>query len=207
MKKNILKIGNFQSGMTYVELIVVLSIFSVMTSISVFNYGAFQNKVDARNLATDIAIKLVEAQKASVFGQLNSHNYINNWKPSYGLYFTLSANGLADNKSFNYFADLNNSTGYDDGSCSPSSLSGECLEKINLTKGSTIKTLVIYYQNGTSQSINDVTLLFTRPDSGAFFRSNAGLSGGINYLEITVQTQGSKEAKIRLYATGRVDVV
>ncbi|KKQ07855.1 MAG: hypothetical protein US18_C0006G0001, partial [Parcubacteria group bacterium GW2011_GWB1_36_5] len=49
-------------GMTYVELIVVLSIFAVMSSIVLFNYGEFQAKVDIKNLASDIALKIVEAQ-------------------------------------------------------------------------------------------------------------------------------------------------
>ena len=46
-------------GMTYVELIVVLGIFAVMLSISMFNYKRFQGKVDIKNLANDIALKLV----------------------------------------------------------------------------------------------------------------------------------------------------
>ena len=67
-----LKIGNYNRGMTYVELIVVLSIFSIMTSVVLFNYGAFQAKVDIKNLASDIALKIVEAQKSALSGKLST---------------------------------------------------------------------------------------------------------------------------------------
>ena len=47
--------------MTYIELIVVLSIFAVMSSVVIFNYGLFQARIDIKNLASDIALKFVEA--------------------------------------------------------------------------------------------------------------------------------------------------
>ena len=56
--------------MTYVELIVVLSIFSVMTSVVLFNYNEFQAKIDIKVLANDIALKIVEAQKSALSGKL-----------------------------------------------------------------------------------------------------------------------------------------
>ena len=74
-------IRNCQKGMTYVELIVVLSIFSAMTSVVLFNYGEFQAKVDIKNLASDIALKIVEAQKSSLSGKL-PESFPVNWKPS-----------------------------------------------------------------------------------------------------------------------------
>jgi prepilin-type N-terminal cleavage/methylation domain-containing protein len=64
MKKTI----NKTRGMTYVELIVVLSIFSVISTIVIFNYKEFQAKVDIRNLANDVALKIVQAQKNSTTG-------------------------------------------------------------------------------------------------------------------------------------------
>src|SRR5258708_36931609 len=96
------------TGMTYVELIVVLSIFSVMTSVILFNYQKFQAKVDIKNLANDIAVKLVGAQKAAVscaFPPPAQQSLIGSfWKPPYGLYFYPSNY----NKSFLYFAHPNN---------------------------------------------------------------------------------------------------
>jgi prepilin-type N-terminal cleavage/methylation domain-containing protein len=200
------KILNWNGGMTYVELIVVLSIFAVMSSIALFNYGTFQGKVDIKNLVNDIALKVVEAQKAATFGQLNSHTYITNWKPAYGVYFTLNSNGLADNKSFDYFSDLNNNNTYDDSVCSVSTLGGECLDKINITKGNYVSLLTVYYQDGSHQSINDASIIFTRPNSGASFKSTSSLSVGISYLEIQVSSPKNYTANVRVYASGRLEI-
>src|SRR3989339_2191712 len=84
-------------GMSYIELIVVLSIFSAMTSIVLFNYGDFQARVDIKNLASDIALKVVEAQKMSLSGQSPPQEQYNliaspsTWKPSYGVSFDLTS--------------------------------------------------------------------------------------------------------------------
>ncbi len=50
------------SGFTVVELIVVISIFTIMLSVSTFNYRDTQKKVEATNLAEDIALTMRQAQ-------------------------------------------------------------------------------------------------------------------------------------------------
>ena len=42
--------------MTYVELVVVLGIFAVMSNVVIFNYGGFQAKVDIKNLSKHITL-------------------------------------------------------------------------------------------------------------------------------------------------------
>ena len=75
--------------MTYVELIVVFSIFSVLSGVSIFNYGAFQDKIDLRNLANDIALEVFKAQKDALSGVLPPFAQQallvspSSWKPSY----------------------------------------------------------------------------------------------------------------------------
>jgi type II secretory pathway pseudopilin PulG len=197
---------NTNKGMSYVELIVVLSIFGAMSSIVLFNYGEFQAKVDIKNLANDIALKVVEAQKAATQGQLTTHNYIASWKPSYGAYFTLTTNGLADNKSFNYFADLNNNQNYDDSTCTPASLAGECLEKLIITKGNSISAITAYYSSGSTQNLNNVMMIFTRPSQEARFFSSASISSGLSYIQITVSSLKTATARIKIYPSGRIQI-
>jgi len=189
-----------------VELIVVLTIFSAMSSIVIFNYGEFQAKVDIKNVANDIALKIVEAQKNSISGQLNSHNTISNWKPSYGVYFNTYTNGLGDPKNFSYFTDANNSKDYDDGICDPANLSGECLEKINITKGNSISNLSVFYMNGGSATVNDLTIIFTRPNNIPLFRSTTPTGPSISYFQITVISPKTATAKIKVYSSGRIQI-
>jgi len=191
-------------GMSYIELIVVLSIFATISSIMMFNYGDFQAKVDIKNLASDIALKIVEAQKSSLSGLLpppaQGSLVIPGWKPSYGVYF----NPVSDNKSFIYFSDLNNDTQYDGFNCVGT---GECLSKITITKNNSLSRLDVFYQgDSTPYSLNDLTITFSRPNSGAVIRSSTAFTSSISYVQVTIVSPKATTAKIKLYPSGRVQI-
>lgn len=187
-------------GMTYVELIVVLSIFAVLSSVAVFNYGAFQDRVDIKNLASDITLQIVQAQKASLSGLLPA-SFPLNWKPSYGVYFSTSSQNGADNKNFIYFVDLDSS-----GTLS----AGETLNTLSITKNNSISRLDVFYQNGTDTttgpSLNDLTVSFSRPNSGAVIKSSALLIDVVSYAQVTITSPSGAISKIKLYSSGRVQV-
>jgi prepilin-type N-terminal cleavage/methylation domain-containing protein len=190
-------------GMTILELIVVLSVFAIISTVVIFNFGAFQAKVDIKNLASDIALQVVTAQKASLSGLLPSlaqqPSEIPGWKPSYGVYF----NVVANNKSFTYFADLNDNAQYDGLPCTGGN---ECLSKITITKNNFISGLMVYYLNSTSASLNDLTITFTRPNSGAVFVSNSAILANVSYVQITIASPLGITSLIKLYSSGRVQV-
>lgn len=192
--------------MTYIELIVVLGIFSMMSSVVIFNYEKFQAKVDIKNLANDIALKIVEAQKSSLSGKLPVAAYGANWKPSYGVYFGLTNPG--NNKTFIYFTDLDQSGDFVDPQFCSTPGSGECLEKISITKGNYISELKVFFQdsNLTPTVINDLSIDFTRPNSGPTLRSSSTFSGPVSYIQITAFSPQSVSAKIKIYSSGRVQI-
>lgn len=199
IKKYISQIKKNQ-GMTYVELIVVLSIFSVMSSIVIFNYGEFQAKVDMKNLANDVALKIVEAQKSALSGILPSvAPYITPWKPSYGLYFNLNN----DNKSFIYFTDLNNNNIFDTGDCS-----GECLSKFSITKEHFISRIDSYTGSvATNIASFPFTIVFKRPDSSAIFGDPNGVSlSGFDYIQLTLKSPRNDSAQVKIYPSGRIQI-
>ena len=183
-------------GMTYVELIVVLSIFGIMSSIVLFNYNKFQAKVDIKNLANDIALKIVQAQKDAMSGKIQSTRF--EIAPAYGVYFNPT-----ENKSFIYFADFSNDHIFNDGSCY-----GECLDNINITKGNTISKIeeCLIGDCSSSASISSsLSITFTRPNSGASFFPSLSVSS--NYIRITVSSSdGSFNGYIRVYPSGRIQV-
>ncbi len=188
--------------MSYIELIVVLSIFATISSIMMFNYGDFQAKVDIKNLASDIALKIVEAQKLSLSGLLPPVGFstIPNWKPSYGVYFNLTS--PYDNKSFIYFVDLDNLKDYTGGS----TCTGECLSKITITKNNSISEIKVFYKDASSAVLNDLTITFSRPDSGAILFSNSAQLSNVSYVQITIVSPKGAIAKIKLYPSGRVQI-
>ncbi len=51
-----------EKGFSLVEFIVILTIFSIMTSVSLFNYNKHQSILEESNLAQDIALTIRQAQ-------------------------------------------------------------------------------------------------------------------------------------------------
>ncbi len=193
--------------MTYVELIVVLSIFSIMSAIILFNYRGFQQKVDVKNLGSEVALKIVAAQKDAMSGKLPTPERYAlittpaTWKPAYGVYFSRAS--VTDTKSFMYFTDLDRDGIFLDTSCSGTN---ECLEKTTITKGS-ISSLDAYFKDGSTSTLTSLTVLFTRPNSGPAFKSNIALPvTTVSYIQITVASSGTSTAKIKVYPSGRVQV-
>lgn len=189
--------GRAQAGMSYVELIVVLSIFTVMASIVTFNYGDFQSKVEIKNLASDIALKVVEAQKSAISGKW-SFGAATDWKPSYGVYFgTLPT----DDKRFVYFVDLNN-----DDQLSSSICSGECLENISITRGNSISPTITVFGVGTCTGATSVSFVYTRPNSKAAIKTSLPACSSISEVQIKVVSPKGKEATIKIYESGRIQI-
>lgn len=193
--------------MTYVELIVVLGIFTVMLSIALFNYKKFEGKVEVKNLANDIALKILEAQKSSVSGNLKNINWASDKKPSYGVYF----NTLAPTK-FIYFADLNNSTVCDNSgaSCAPAyGVSGEVLNVINITRGNYISDLKVYGTGCTSPiTVSSIGIVFKRPSSTPYI-TTVSTGCNVDYVAITISSPASTQAytsQIKVYSSGRIQI-
>ncbi len=194
--------------MTYVELIVVLSIFSIMSAFSIYNYQTFQNKVDIKNLANDVALKLFEAQNASVSGKLPLLPP-EPWKPSYGIYFNLNPVNFPNtgNKVFYYFADLDQDKVFDYGiySACPNN---ECLEKINITKGNYIGRIISYANGVYTPIMDEVHITFTRPSQTATFsdKNGAPLSPTPEYLEIFLASSSGVVTKVTIFPSGRIQL-
>jgi len=188
-------------GFTYVELIVVLGIFAMVTGTVLFDYKKFQSKVDIKNLSNDIALKFVETQKSSLDGKWHSSAGAT-WKPSYGMYFNLTTGTNTGNQVFYYFVDLDQDKQYDKLYTCPLN---ECLEKFTLTKGNTISELRVYYTNSNS-AVTNLDVTFTRPNSGATFYSSGVKLNSVSYAQVTVTSPRGVTALVKLYASGRIQI-
>ncbi len=184
------------NGMTYIELIVVLGIWAVMSSIVMFNYQEFQAKVDIKSLASDIALKIVEAQKSALSGKWASGAPLD-WKPSYGVYFDSSTgndttdNNIPFNKKFIYFAnlDFNTNNSYDS--------TIDSTDKITITKNNFIENLKC-----SGAPINNLSIVFRRPDSKALMPC----SGDVEIIVSSPAGANLATAKITVSPSGRIQV-
>jgi len=194
--------------MTYVELIVVLSIFAVMSSIVMFNYSGFQAKIDIKNLASDIALKVVQAQKSSLSGFLPpateqySRSNVDTWKPSYGVYFDITSD--SNKRSFVYFVDGDNSGTFDGVDVH--------LNDVLISKGSYYISgiEVFYWEKGSPgvPKLDNLTITFSRPNSGAVIKDNGGLieSAYLNYVGIVIRSPKGVTSMIKVYDSGRIQI-
>jgi len=188
---------SLQRGMSYVELIVVLGIFAVITGVALYNYRGFQYKVDIKNLGTDIALKIVEAQKGALSGRLSTQAFTS--KPAYGVYFDLATPTTA--KSFTFFADYNNDKIYND----------TALETVNITKGNSISRIdSCSGSTCTSIGTGNLAVTFKRPDTVAYFSLNGALTTSFDSFQIIVSSpsgvQTGTQSTIKVYASGRIQV-
>lgn len=177
-------------GMSYVELIVVLSIFTTLSSVVIFNYGDFQARVDIKNWASDIALKIVEAQKSSINGVLPIIGTFAD-SPAYGVYFNTNALPLL--KQFIYFADLNNDFQYNE----------SAIDTLNITKNIFIEKIERCAPACVSVTF-PLHIVFKRPDSSANF-TGATITGS-DYVQITIKSPKGAMALIKVYPSGRVQV-
>ncbi len=195
--------------MTYVELIVVLTIFSTLSSVVVFNYVAFQDKIDVKNLTSDIALKVVEAQKSSVSGRLppspQQSGVTSSWRASYGLHFNLS-----DNKRFQFFTDVNQDGLYNSSDCPGNASNEECLDEVSIAKGGSISGLSVLCQGDDStKNLQDLMITFVRPSGSAILKSSSteiDCMSGIAYVGISVISPRDFTATVRIFPSGRIEL-
>ncbi len=199
------KILKNKKGMTYIELIVVLSIFSTLASVVLFNYSAFQSQIDIRNLSNDIGLKILQAQKSATNGLVPVERTVaEDWQPTYGIYIPSIT---SDGKSFSYFSDIVKDNVFSDFSCAGND---ECLDKILLTKGNIISGLQVLFQGETAPNdlhdLSDLAIFFTRPSGGAVFVSSTSLVSPINYILITLKSPKDDIATIKVYPSGKIEI-
>jgi prepilin-type N-terminal cleavage/methylation domain-containing protein len=148
-----------QKGVTFIELTIVIAIFSIIAGSILFNFSRFGRTVTIQNLAQDIALQINSAQKDAISGRTNELIFscdrtANDCAPTYGLYFvpingdTAKIAGYSGDAGVNFlrFIDRPDTTGQFDGmleaggnACGDlSSNNTECLDLLSLGRGNTV---------------------------------------------------------------------
>ena len=192
----------FSAGLTFIELIVVISIFSIMASIVLFNFNTFNTSLTSQNLAQEIALQIKKAQSDSISGksrvQFLQDPITNPDKaPTYGVYFNIDPSNTmeVDGSSFVSFADINADhlyTKYGSG-CSYSTTSTECMSLNSINSSDRIIGLCV--DVGCKEHffvpINDLTITFKRPFPDATIRTSID---NINHSMAGVLVQSARGA-------------
>jgi prepilin-type N-terminal cleavage/methylation domain-containing protein len=157
-------------GFSIVELIVVITIFSVFAGVVIFKYSDFNSGVTLQNTAQEIALRIQQAQTGAISGEFprlapGQAGVTSDWTPSYGVYFDRTKP-----TEFSFFFDrtvpgLKTGNGvFDDPVFGPFSCgtgSSECVDVVTITTGETIKSICAT-SSSTCGAVNG-SVVFRRP--------------------------------------------
>jgi len=215
-------------GFTVVELLVTVSIFTIVMSIILANYPQFNSRIVLENMAHQIALSIREAQVygTSVRELIGTQEF-----PSYGVHFckdNCATNDPSDARTFVLFADLlpgsdptNNDKMYN-GATDCSASGGECVEQFSMQGANTIVHLcgnvqeagVADIDTAISDGYCDMDVLdvaFTRPNPEAYIIGDAdnlppSSSNPLADAEIVIESPKGDREVIIVWSTGQISV-
>lgn len=201
-----MKIKNlkFNTGMTFIELIVVIGIFAALSGVVLFNFTGFSTNISLQNLSSQIALQVKKAQTDAISGKnptlFTGLSDLDETpvRPSYGIHFDMTK----PNK-FIYFYDLNNNRFYT-GNAACGTPGAECVEEITIQSGDTVTELATYSSSSNPcRSTLDIT--FKRPFPDAYFATDNGIESVPNAgVEITSPKGATKT--IVISSTGQIEI-
>ncbi len=193
----------FKRGFTLVELIVVISIFSILAGVTLFNFSGFNSNVTLQNLANQIALQIKTAQTNAISGKLPS-SFLPPSKPSFGVYFDIS--GGQNRDKFIYFADISNqgylSNGFN--SVCGGASGNECLSQITIQSGDLINKICV--NGGTDCGNQILNITFKRPFPDASFYYGNSLNNSISDAEIEIISKKGQMKTIIVRSTGQIEI-
>lgn len=188
---------NSKDGFSLVEMLVVISIFLIITGIIMANLPRFRNRASLDLVSQDIALTIRQAQ---VFG-LGSRQFSDEFR-AFGVHFDDPTN--PDNrKSFILFGDKSNNFKYDGDDCKGEST--ECIEKYRVEGGLEIID-TCYSAGGGDTAIpdNNLDIVFKRPNPEPIIE---GVPGSYERVKIILQATRSGETRsINVWSTGQMSV-
>jgi len=204
-----------QKGFTLLEMLVVLSISTIIIGVVLFNYRDADSSLIMRNLAYEVSLTIRQAQTYGL-GVRDSGVDNNAFDVAYGVQFAGSGSG-ADanaNDTFYLFADIYNNGANQARLCNQADSDNPCtsqaaeevLEALSLTRQITFSSIV-----GNSTTSNPVQLesgqylniTFKRPNPDATINLD-----GTDMNDVTITLIGPNGSKVDVYVNtaGQISV-
>lgn len=194
---------NLQAGFSLLEMVMVLSIFALLTAVVTYNYGAFNNQMVLTNLAYEIAMQVREAQVYSM-GVKGSNN---SFDSRYGLYFkagSASFISFIDAKPLGSepdgLCDLNNQV-----TCGACTAPTECQKIISLPRNMIVEKFVDTTINASDLGTQGpIYITFKRPDTEAIIYN--GITINNSGVGIVIKSPDNQRKKIVVKQNGYISV-
>ncbi|MEN9582650.1 MAG: hypothetical protein RL641_604 [Candidatus Parcubacteria bacterium] len=223
----------FQSnrGVTFIELVVVISIFSIIAGTLLVNFSRFGRNITLQNLAQDMALQINAAQKEAISGRTNDalstcNRNSDDCAPRYGIYVTAKSSqyvnllmqsfGGTDGKSLLRYFDyaqpnvrpVNEMLDY--GNPCGSGVATECLDNISLGQGNFISAICVGSGMECDTDLTNtsgVHITFKRPFPDAIIKNDNG--DRFNYVRITISSPNTEDTSpkdIVVTSLGRISI-
>lgn len=207
------------SGFTLVEMLVSLSIVSLIMLTVLFNYSSFNDRLALSSAAQELAIVIRQAQTYGLTVR-ETKSTTRVFDKAYGIYFD-SRSGSNRYKSYYLFVDLDGDNAYDVGTGNCGEVTTECIEKITMRNEIRVSSIsvpsqvpaVINTQTGVScstsnQSISTITFLRPNPDANINFYNSSWVltTGPCTKGSIVLISPKGKRLTITIENTGQVYV-
>ena len=205
--------------MTLIELIVVIGIVGLVSSVLMFNYSDFSTNVSIRNLTQEVALSIRKAQTYSTSVQVIASGGVSSY-PAYGTVFSLGEdfNPFSPTpKRFILFADIpkiaseqpNKKYDSEGGSCGNVAFNDECIEAINITSADTLISL----ETDTSGLVTSgtIAITFRRPSPDAIIcyipeGASDCASETSSYAKLTFESAKGLQKTVSVWNTGQINV-
>ena len=194
---------NKSSGFTMIELIVVASIFVLITTIILVKHSGFNSSTVLGSLAYDIALSIRQAQVFGLAVREFREGGSATFDTGYGVHFDSSTP-----KSYILFADTDREFDYDGDSEKDEVFTidrGNFISDFCATNSSNVEKCS---SSGTG-NLTHLDIIFDRPDPEAIIRTNLSeppLLEIYGSARIVVSSSNGAERVIRVFSTGQISV-
>jgi prepilin-type N-terminal cleavage/methylation domain-containing protein len=202
--------GSRARGFTLVELLVVMSIILILTSLFILNQQRFNSSTVLRTLAYSVALSVRQAQVYGTSVRENAPGAFdtNSAARGYGIYFS-----SASPTTYILFADSSTSVTPNNGTYD--SGTDTIVQTYKLSSGYTINNFCVVNASNVSTcspSISSMSILFRRPDPDSCFSTNTNpnicaINATPLYTSAYVQIKSNSDTRgVNVTLTGQISV-
>jgi prepilin-type N-terminal cleavage/methylation domain-containing protein len=217
-------IKRLQAGVTLIEMLIVVAIIAVVSSVIMFNYSDFSSNVSVRNLSQEIALAVRKAQTyATSVRPIEGTNSVSSASfPGYGIVFTTDNPTVAVSSiiptwsRFVLFADIADAGGSDrvygadtvaEQCGTPTSSQNECIETFDIASADRIVAIcddsVVSSDIAGCQTTGTASISFRRPSPDAYILYNGQPTP---YVQIVLESAKKLRRSIVVWNTGQISV-